>query len=678
MRTTRLIAVLVFASLVAFAQTKPAATPMPKAPVSFDKAAMDTSVNPCQDFYQYACGGWRAAHPIPPDQSRYGRFNELLDYNLDVLHSILEKAEVAKNRTPVEQKVGDFYAACMDESKIDALGAKPIEPELAGIAKIANRKQLIEEIAHLRATGSGALFGFYIGPDLHNAAMNIAGVDQGGTSLPDRDYYLKDTPKMVETRAKYVEYMTNMFKLLGEPAAKAEADAKTVLGIETDLAKAQMDRVARRDARNRDHKMTVAQLNEIAPNFDFAAYFPATGVGQFSELNVGNPEFFKQVNGLLESESLDNWKTYLRWHVLESHANVLSKPFVEESFNFEGKYMRGAKQLEPRWKRCTRSTDRALGEALGQLYVAQTFGPEGKARMLKLVGEIEKQMGNDINGNDWMSTETKTQALAKLKDVQNKIGYPDKWKDYSSVVIKPNDFFGDTQRARLFELKRNLDKLGKPVNKNEWGMTPPTVNAYYSPSQNNINFPAGILQPPFFSRTIDDPVNFGGIGVVIGHELTHGFDDSGRRFDGNGNLRDWWTTADGKAFDERAACIANEYSSFSPEPGVHLNGKLTLGENVADNGGLRLAYAAVKELMGPAWNKPIGGFTPAQRFFIGFAQVWCENSTPQAVRQLALTDPHSPGRFRVIGTVSNFSAFADAFQCKKGDAMVSEHPCRVW
>ena len=676
-----LSAVLVLATGMMAQNAAPAAAP--KAPVSFDKAAMDLAANPCQDFYQYTCGGWRAKNPIPPDQSRWGRFNELSEYNLNLLRNILEDVSKKKDRSPLEQKVGDFYAACMDESRVESLGTKPIDAELERISKLKDRKDLIAEFAHLYATGhGGSAFGFYISPDLHNASMNIAGVDQGGLTLPDRDYYLKDDAKMVETRQKYSEHLTNMFKLLGEPQAQAEADAKTVLALETEIAKGHMDRVARRDARNRDHKMTVAQLSELAPNIEFNKYFVATGVGTFNDLNVGNPDFFKNLNGLIASQPIETWKTYLRWRVLNSHANLLSKAFVEENFNFSGKYMSGAKELQPRWKRCTRITDQSLGEALGPLYVEKAFPPDAKARMLKLVDAIEKAMDADIKEIDWMGADTKKQAFVKLQSTQNKIGYPEKWKDYSSVTIKRDDLVGNYAAAQVFEIRRDLDKLGKPVDKLEWGMTPPTVNAYYSASQNNINFPAGILQPPFFSNSIDDAVNFGGIGVVIGHELTHGFDDSGRRFAGDGNLTDWWTAQDGKEFEQRASCIADEYSNFvavkDDKSEVKLNGKLTLGENVADNGGMHLAYNALKQMMGADFEKPIDGFTPAQRFFIGFAQVWCENRTEQSSRQLALTDPHSPGKYRVIGTVSNSPEFQQAFGCKKGDAMVRENQCRVW
>ncbi len=674
---TLLVMLLLALALPLAAQTAP-----PKAPVSFDKSALDTTANPCKDFYQYACGGWRAGNPIPPDQSRWGRFNELAEYNLVQLHDLLAQAAAAKERSPIEQKVGDFYAACMDEAGVEKLGYTPIQPKLDRIAAIKTRKELIAVLAYLRARGrGGSLFNFGVDTDLHAATRHIAEVDQGGTSLPDRDYYLKDDPKSVETRQKYVEHVSRMLQLIGEKPEQAAADAKTILALETQIARAQMDRVLRRDPKNLDHKMPVAELVKLAPNFGMPDFFSAVGIGKFEELNVGNPEFFKQVNSLLETQPIESWKTYLRWRVLDSQSALLSKAFVDEDFAF-AQYMSGAKELPARWKRCTRMVDRSLGEALGPLYVAKYFPPEAKAHMMKLVAAIEKAMGEDLHEITWMGDDTKKQAYDKLHKVQNKIGYPDKWKDYRSVKIKRDDLVGNAEAAQVFEVRRNFKKLNKPVDHGEWGMTPPTVNAYYNPSENNINFPAGILQPPFFSQSIDDAVNFGGIGVVIGHELTHGFDDQGRKFDGDGNLREWWTAADGKQFESRAACIADEYSGFvavqDDKGEVKLNGKLTLGENTADNGGLHLAYIALKELMGADFTKPIDGFIPAQRFFIGYAQVWCENRTDALARLAAKTDPHSPGKYRVIGAVSNSPEFQQAFGCKQGDAMVRQDQCRVW
>ncbi len=681
MRFLKLSLAILLVSAAAFAQA-PTSNAAPKRPESFDKSAFDTSVNPCNDFYEYACGGWRKANPIPSDKSRWGRFNELSEYNQSVLHDILEKASAAGTHSAIEQKVGDFYAGCMDESKANTLGIKPIETELNEVAAIKDKKQLILTIAKLRNQSVPALFRFSIGVDQHNATKHLADVDQGGITLPDRDYYLKDDAKSVETREKYLKHIQNMLQLAGEKPEEAATDAKTVMAIETKLAEASMDRVLRRDPKNSDHIVPVSELVSMAPNFQFTEYFPATGVAKFDRLNISNPDFFKSVNKLIESVSLDDWKTYLRWKVIKSFAPWLSDAFFNENFDFSGKFMTGAKEPEVRWKRCTALTDRSLGEALGQLYVQQTFGPEGKERTLKMVKAIEEAMNDDVQSLEWMRPETKKQALVKLEAVMNKIGYPDKWKDYSSVKVTRDDLIGNIQRANKFEIDRNLNKLNKPVDRTEWGMTPPTVNAYYNPEENNINFPAGILQPPFFSKSTDDAVNFGGIGVVIGHELTHGFDDQGRKYDAQGNLRDWWTAQDGQEFEKRAQCIVDEYSNFvavkDDKGEVKLNGKLTLGENTADNGGLRLAYMALQKLMGDKFNMPIDGFTPAQRFFVGYAQIWCQNQTDQIARQLAIVDPHSPGRYRVNGVVQNSPEFQKAFSCKAGDAMVSAKPCRVW
>ena len=654
----------------------------PPAPSSFDQSAMDRKADPCQDFYQYACGGWRASHPIPADKSRYGRFDELREYNLYLLRSILEDAAQPGKHTAIEKKVGTFYSACMDEATIDAKGIQPIEPWLHKIDKIKDRRQILDVMAHMQAKGLSSAFNFGTGPDLHNSTLNIAHLDQGGLTLADRDYYLKQDAKMVEVRGKYLEHIQKMLALAGETTQQAQQDANAILALETSIAEASMDKVARRDPKNRDHKMTVADLQTQAPEIDFPRYFRLVGASKFDSLNVANPEFFQKLSGLLASEPLDHWKTYLRWRIIKSSAPLLSKPLVDENFAFQGKYLSGQKELAARWKRCTALTDSSLGEALGQLYIVRAYPKEAKQRMDVLVAAIEDAMGNDIQSLDWMSPETKQAAEAKLKKVSNKVGYPAKWKDYSKVVIKQDDLVGNVRAAAVFEEKRDLAKLGKPVDKSEWNMTPPTVNAYYDGSENNINFPAGILQPPFFSTNVDEAVNYGGIGVVIGHELTHGFDDQGRKFDSDGNFANWWGPNDGAEFEKRADCIADEYSNFVPvkddKGEVHLNGKLTLGENTADNGGLKLAYMAMSRQADGQLGRKVDGFTTGQRFFIGFAQLWCENVTPQRARELALTDPHSPGRFRVLGTVQNSSGFAQAFGCKAGDAMVSPNACHVW
>ena len=558
MRFLKLICVALLACSALMAQT-PATPP---APVSFDQSAMDVKADPCQDFYQYACGGWRASHPVPADKSRFGRFDELREYNLYVLRSILEDAAKPGLHDANEKKVGNFYAACMDEESVEAKGAQPIEPWLNRIDAIQNRKQILDVVAKMQASGFRPVFMYAVGPDLHQSTLNIAHVDQGGLTLADRDYYLKQDAKMVEVRAKYLEHIAKMLVLAGESSEQASKDATAILAFETKLADASMDRTLRRDPKSRDHKMTVAELQKQAPGIDFPRYFKLAGSAPVDSLNVGNPEFFQKFSGLVATEPLDTWKAYLRWRVIKYAAPLLSKAFVDENFAFSGKYLSGQEELEARWKRCTSMTDNSLGEVLGPIYVSKAFGKEAKERMDVLVANIEESMGKDIQSLEWMSPETKKAAEEKLHKVTNKIGYPEKWKDYSKVVIKRNDLVGNYLAGSVFEEKRNLHKLGKPVDKSEWGMTPPTVNAYYNPSENNINFPAGILQAPFFSTKVDEAVNYGGIGVVIGHELTHGFDDQGRKFDGDGNFTNWWGPKDGPEFEKRAGCVADEYSSF--------------------------------------------------------------------------------------------------------------------
>ena len=653
---------------------------LPTIPV-FDQTAMDKSVNPCENFYQYACGGWMQKNPIPPDQAIWGRFNELQERNRDILHEILEKsAKGGASRSAVSQKIGDFYGSCMDETKVNALGDKPIQPELKAIAAIRDRTGLVKEIANLQRHGVGALFRFGPSPDMHNASMEIAAAYQGGTSLPDRDYYLKDDDKSKETREKYVEHVQKMFELIGDSPEKAQEESKAVMDIETQLAKAQMDRIALRNPANRDHPMTRAEFVQMAPNFEMETFLTTLAPPQFEKVNVVAPSFFKDVAPMLDSVSIDNWKSYLRWKVVREAAPWLSDQFVTESFNFWQKYLGGQKEQQVRWKRCVRATDAELGEALGQPYVEETFGKEGKQRTLAMVNAIEGAMREDLKALPWMSDTTKKAAEVKLDGVANKIGYPDTWRDYSSVKIVPGDLFGNIERAEQFEVNRELNKIGKPVDKKEWGMTPPTVNAYYNPSENNINFPAGILQPPFYSNKADDAENFGGIGAVIGHELTHGFDDQGAKFDAQGNFRDWWSKDDEAEFKKRTDCVANEYDQFVAVDDVHLKGRLTLGENTADNGGVRLALMALHDKMKKtgAMEKMVDGFTPEQRFFISYGQIWCQNVTPEQSRLRAMTDPHSPGQYRVNGVVGNMPEFQKAFNCKAGQPMVRENACRVW
>jgi putative endopeptidase len=674
------LGVVVFGIAAAgFAQSASSAT-KPAAGFSIDN--IDKTVDPCVDFYQYACGNWIKNSEIPADESQWVSFVELDERNLDVDRGILEKAAAGgASRDAIDQKIGDFYASCMDEKTADARGIAPLRPELDRIAAVTDKASLIDEIARIRLLGPRALFAFFSSSDLHNADHVIAYIDQGGLTLPDRDYYIKDDPDQVEKRQRLVAYASQLFTLAGQTPQQAGDSAQTVLQIETMLAVDSMDRTKRRDPKNRDHKMSREEAAALGSDFYLNRYFTAVGAPDFTQLNVVNPDFFKQVNGVLQAEPLDALKTYVSWHVLNSAAPWLSRPFVEANFKLQ-QDLTGQKEIQARWKRCANLTDRELGEALGQKYVEATFGAEGKARMLKMVDALEASLANDIHDLSWMSDETKKQAKVKLDAIRNKIGYPDVWRDYSSVVVKPGDLMGNIERANMFESKRQIAKIDKPLDRKEWGMTPPTVNAYYSSSFNEIVFPAGILQPPFFDRNLDDAVNFGGIGVVIGHELTHGFDDQGRKFDPQGNLHDWWTEQDGKEFEKRASCVADEYSGFVAVDDKKLNGKLTLGENTADNGGARIALAALERMIAEdktgKEGQKIDGYTPEQRFFLGFGRVWCEKSRPEILRVRVLTDPHSPGRYRIDGVVQNMPEFQKAWGCKAGQPMVAENACHVW
>jgi len=681
MRFPRVVFVLLLLCALGFSQSSTSA----KAAPGFSIDTIDKSVDPCVDFYEYACGNWIKKAEIPPDQSQWVSFVELHERNMDIMRGILEKASKAgASRNAIDQKIGDMYGSCMDEKTVNDKGLAALKPELDRIDAVKDKQSLIDEIARVHMMGANPLFAFYSASDLHNADQVIAYIDQGGLTAPDRDYYLKDDDKTKAVRQHFVDYMTEVFTLASKEGMQAGApaqEADAVLKIETALAKAQMDRTSRRDPKNRDHKMSRDAAVSLASNFYLNRYFQDVNAPNFTQLNVGNPEFFKQINSVLESESLDNLKTYVKWHLLNASAPWLSEPYVDANFKMQ-QALTGQKEIQARWKRCTNLVDRELGEASGQRYVEVAFPPESKVRMLKMVKALEKSLGEDIQNLSWMSEETKKQAAIKLAAINNKIGYPDVWRDYSSVVIKPGDLLGNVQRASEFESKREINKIDKPLDRKEWGMTPPTVNAYYSPSYNEIVFPAGILQPPFFDPKMDDAVNFGGIGLVIGHELTHGFDDQGRKFDPQGNLHDWWTKEDGEEFEKRAACVANEYSNFIAVDDLKLNGKLTLGENTADNGGARVSLMALEHVIADdksgKESREIDGYTPQQRFFLGFGRVWCEKRRPEVARMRVLVDPHSPGKWRVNGVVQNMPEFEKAWSCKAGQPMVSENACHVW
>ncbi len=620
-------------------------------------------------------------NPIPADESSWGTFNQLFDRNQAALRDILQDSEQNQKRSSIDQKIGGFYRSCMDEAEIEKRGTSPLQSELERIAHIANQQELLDEVARMHDRQVGVFFTFDSTPDPKDAKMTIAEVDQGGLGLPEKDFYFRTDPKSQEIRQKYVAHVAKMFELIGVPAAEAAKKADAVMAIETDLAKGSLDVTSRRNPQLLVHEMPKSDLAQLVPAFNFNEFFTRLQTPDFSKLNVAVPEFFKTLSTVLQKEDLSGLKDYITSHYLTASAGRLPKSFVDENFDFYGRTLSGAKELRPRWKRCVSATDDELGEALGRKFVEKTFGEQGKQRTLDMVHEIERQMANDIESINWMAPETKKQALIKLHAVANKIGYPDKWRDYSSVNIVDTDYFGNWYRANEFESKRQRDKIGKPVDRAEWGMTPPTVNAYYDPTQNNINFPAGILQPPFYSNQATDAVNYGAVGVVIGHELTHGFDDQGRQFDADGNLKDWWQKADEEQFNKLADCFVNEYGGFSPVAGIELNGKLTLGENTADNGGIRLAYLALMDDLAkksiPA-SKKDDGYSQNQQFFIGFAQVWCENVRPEQARTWAQTDPHSPGKFRTNGVVSNMPQFSEAFGCKAEDKMYAAKGCRVW
>jgi putative endopeptidase len=674
----RLSLSLLFMSSVLAAQAPPQ---IPYTP-SLDVRAMDRAADPCVDFFQFACGGWIANNPIPPDQSSWTTYGKMQDENRTLLRALLEQTATERtSRTPNQQKIGDYYQACMDQPTTEKLAASPLAPQMAAIAKMTSIPDMAKIVAdshqHMLVLRP-MLFGIAAEQDARNSTETIAAVDQAGLGLPDRDYYLNDDAKSQALRGQYVDHIARLLQLLGDTSVQAAAGAKTVLRIETELARGHMPRVDRRNPDNTYHRVPRARLTAMIPSWPWDSYFRQIGLAQITDLNVVSPGYFQTLEKQLVSVPMGDWKTYLRWHSARLASPYLSDAFVNADFEYFSRTLTGARELQPRGKRCVNRVDRHLGEALGQVYVEKYFAADTRARTVRMVQQIETAMEEDIKALEWMSAGTKQQALDKLHGVTNKIGHPDKWRDYSTVRITPGDFFGDATNAMAFEVNRQLNKIGKPLVRGEWYLTPPTVNANYDAQMNEINFPAGVLQPPAFDPKMDDAPNYGNTGGTIGHELTHGFDDEGRRFDAKGNLRDWWTEADGREFERRASCISDQYSSYVAVDDLHVNGKLTLGENVADLGGLILAYRAWQK---ETATKPLDakdGLTPAQRFFVGYGQSWCSSSRPATLRMRVITDPHAPEKYRANGVVSNMPEFRQAFSCKAGQPMVKEPVCKVW
>ncbi len=689
----RLFVAVALVASASFAQSNPAPVPPPNAvkevrPLealpytpSLDVPSMDRSADPCGDFYQFSCGGWIANNPIPPDQAAWSVYGKLEEDNVQYLWGVLEDAAKPRaDRTAVQQKIGDYFAACMNTPAIETLGAKPLQPLLDEIQAIKSRKELPAFLAreHQRNYSAGWLFGFGADQDFGDATQVIAFVHAGGLSLPDRDYYTKSDQRSKEIRQKYLQHVTRMLQLIGESKEQAAKDAKTVMGIETGLARASLTRVEQRDPYNLYHKMTRVELTKLTPSFDWNRYLADNGIPSVPAINVTEPKFFKAVETEIKDVPLADWKAYLRWHAVHARAPYLSNKFVSEDFDFYRKTLHGVTEMPPRWKQCVRYVDRDLGEALGQEFVRRTFTADTKQRTVDMTKRVETAMENEIKALGWMTEATKQRALEKLHSIANKVGYPDRWRDYSSVDVKAADFYGNATRATVFESLREIAKIGKPVDRGEWGMTPPTVNAYYNPQMNDINFPAGVLQPPLFDPKLDDAPNYGNTGSTIGHELTHGFDDEGRQFDASGNLKDWWTPEDAKAFEERVQCVRDQYAQYPIVDEIKINSKLTAGEDVADLGGTLLAYIAWQDAIRNQRLQPMDGFTPDQRFFIGFAQWACENQRPENLRANAITNPHSPGQYRINGIVSNMPEFKRAFKCGDKAPMVREKACKIW
>jgi putative endopeptidase len=655
---------------------------------SLDPASLDRSVDPCVDFYQFSCGGWQKKNPIPPDETNWSVYRKVYVDNMTFLRGLLEEAaRAAPGRDAVSREIGDFYAACMDEAGAEQKGLSPLRGELDVLAHLTSAKELAPLLARYQLTFGGytqyqsqMLFASGSAQDADDAEHVIADLDEGGLGLPDRDYYTKTDAKSKETRERYLVHVRRVFELSGDTAEQARRHADTVFRVEKKLAEASWTRVERREPHNLVHKMTLAELSKLAPHLDWAEFFRVLAPPAFTTVNVEAPKFFQEMDALVASEPVETWRTYLRFHVVDVSSPYLSRAFVQENFDFFRRYLRGAQVEEPRWRRCVRYTDYDLGEALGQAYVAKVFSPALKQATLDMVRRIEDAMGRRIRELDWMSVATKQQALTKLAAIRNKIGFPDKWRDYSSVRFARDDFAGNVERIHEFESRRNLNKIGKPVDHGEWGMSAPTVDAYYNPQMNDINFPAGVLQPPLYDPKLDAAPNYGDTGGTIGHELTHAFDDEGSQFDAKGNLKNWWTETDQKQFQSRTQCVQDQYGRYTVVDDVHLDGKLTLGENVADLGGEILAYLAWKDATRDQHLATVDGLTPDQRFFVGFAQWDCANERPEDLRLRARTDPHSSAVHRINGVVVNMPEFARAFQCKPGQPMAPppDKVCKVW
>ena len=678
--TAALIGLTLSAGVMNLAAADEPSKSLPYTP-GLDVASMDKTADPCVDFYQYTCGGWMKNNPVPADQARWSVYGKLAQDNQRYLWGILEgMASKTSGRTARQAKLGDYFAACMNEEAIEKQGARPLAAELAQIAALKSIADLPRLLAKLQlaTASSGFFFGFGSNQDFADSASVIAFAAAGGLGLPDRDYYLKPEEKSQIIRDQYVAHIAKMLVLLGETEEVAKRDAASVLAIETALAKSSLSKVDKRDPYKIFHNMNDKELRALTPAFDWNQYLKAVGGGNFGKFNVTEPEFFKAFDGLLKTASVDDLKTYLRWHLLRASAAHLASNFVTENFNFFSKQLRGVPQQKPRWKRCVALVDGQLGEALGQEFVSRNFSAALKNKTLHMTRQIETAMEEDLNQLPWMSAETKKKALEKLHTVVNKIGYPDTWRNYGKLRVVRDDYIGNVQRGNLFEAQRDIAKIGKPLDRKEWSMTPPTVNAYYNPQMNDINFPAGVLQPPLYDPAMDDAPNYGNTGSTIGHELTHGFDDEGRQFDAKGNLKDWWTDKDRKEFDSRAQCIVDQYAQYTIVDETKINSKLTLGEDIADLGGLVLGWMAWKMEVAGKKLETRDGLTPEQRFFVGYSQWACENNRPEDLRDRALTNPHSPGKYRVNGLMVNMPEFQQAFACKAGQPMVAEKRCRVW